>query len=81
MIAIADRSLDLHPRACDRSDGSCTSIQASACLPRRTWCGRPDLNRHRPWGPTDFHTIYGFRRRPFGRLWSGLYLHLGACAL
>ena len=22
------------------------------------------------------HTIYGFRRRPYGRLWSGLSLHL-----
>ena len=28
------------------------------------WCGRPDLNRHRPFGPTDFRTNYGFRRRP-----------------
>ena len=27
------------------------------------WCGRPDLNRHRPFGPTDFLTFYGFHRR------------------
>ena len=27
------------------------------------WCGRPDSNRHRPFGPTDFRTRYGFRRR------------------
>jgi hypothetical protein len=26
------------------------------------WCGRPESNRHRPCGPTDFHTRYGFRR-------------------
>jgi len=26
------------------------------------WCGRGDLNPHRPCGPTDFLTIYGFRR-------------------
>jgi hypothetical protein len=31
------------------------------------WCGRPDLNRHRPCGPTDFHARYGFRR-PFPRV-------------
>jgi hypothetical protein len=28
----------------------------------RKWCGRPDSNRHRPFGPTDFHTRHGFRR-------------------
>ncbi len=28
----------------------------------KEWCGRPELNRHRPCGPTDFHTRYGFRR-------------------
>ena len=27
------------------------------------WCGRRDLNPHRPCGPTDFLTICGFRRR------------------
>jgi len=26
------------------------------------WCGRPASNRHSPFGPTDFHTRYGFRR-------------------
>lgn len=30
---------------------------------RRSWCGRPDSNRHRPFGPKDFRTSYGFRRR------------------
>ena len=27
------------------------------------WCGRPGSNRHRPFGPRDFRTDYGFRRR------------------
>jgi hypothetical protein len=26
------------------------------------WCGRRDLNPHGPRGPTDFRTVYGFRR-------------------
>ena len=30
------------------------------------WCGRGDSNPHRPCGPTDFLTSYGFRRRPKG---------------
>ena len=30
------------------------------------WCGRGDSNPHRPFGPTDFLTSYGFRRRPLG---------------
>src|SRR5215204_6065145 len=29
----------------------------------KEWCGRPGSNRHRPFGPTDFRTRYGFRRR------------------
>ncbi|MDQ2080020.1 helix-turn-helix domain-containing protein [Xanthobacteraceae bacterium Astr-EGSB] len=29
---------------------------------RFNWCGRPDSNRHRPHGPRDFRTCYGFRR-------------------
>ena len=24
------------------------------------WCGRPESNRHRPFGPTDFHTTSAF---------------------
>ena len=27
------------------------------------WCGRPESNRHRPFGPRDFRTDYGFRCR------------------
>src|ERR1700730_16866158 len=46
------------------------------------WCGRPESNRHRPFGPTDFLTLYGFRRlssrvRAEASLWSGLSLHRG----
>ena len=26
----------------------------------QAWCGRPDLNRHRPCGPTDFLTTTAF---------------------
>jgi hypothetical protein len=26
------------------------------------WCGRRESNPHRPLGPADFHTVYGFRR-------------------
>ena len=43
-----------------------------------SWCGRRDLNPHGPCGPTDFHTFYGFRRRPTLSQWglvSGLSLH------
>lgn len=31
--------------------------------------------------PTDFLTRYGFRRRPVGRLWSGLSLHRSPLAV
>lgn len=24
---------------------------------KKFWCGRPDLNRHRPFGPTDFKSV------------------------
>jgi hypothetical protein len=46
------------------------------------WCGRPDSNQHRPFGPTDFLTIYGFRRlasrvRAEASSRSRLSLHLG----
>jgi hypothetical protein len=47
----------------------------------RRWCGRGDSNPHRPCGPTDFLTSYGFRRPRLPReaegasLWSGLSLH------
>ena len=62
--------------------------EASLCARRGTidirfhWCGRPDSNRHRPFGPTDFLTSFGFRRlathvRAEASLWSGLSLHLG----
>jgi len=46
------------------------------------WCGRRESNPHRPFGPTDFLTNYGFRRPAFSAtgaktgLWSGLSLHL-----
>ncbi len=47
------------------------------------WCGRRDLNPHGACAPTDFLTVYDFRRlagkaRPRdapASLWSGLYLH------
>ena len=42
---------------------------SAGCAPRQEnlmRCGRLDLNRHRPFGPTDFLTNYGFRRRPSG---------------
>lgn len=35
---------------------------------RKRWCGRGDLNPHRPCGPTDFLTICGFRRALLERL-------------
>jgi len=47
----------------------------------QNWCGRPDLNRHRPCGPTDFHTTSAFAATQNGRSWSGLSLHLGVAAL
>src|ERR1700677_1244645 len=28
------------------------------------WCGRPESNRHRPRGPTDFHTTTAFAASP-----------------
>ncbi len=34
------------------------------------WCGRPESNRHRPCGPTDFLTRYGFRRPAKSRVWG-----------
>jgi len=30
---------------------------------RKRWCGRGDSNPQEPLGPTDFHAVYGFRRR------------------
>ena len=45
------------------------------------WCGRPDLNRHRPCGPTDFRTPSAFAAAQDGRSWSGLSLHPGVVAL
>jgi hypothetical protein len=45
------------------------------------WCGRPDLNRHEPLGPTDFRTTSAFAAVQEGRLWSGLSLHRGVSAL
>ena len=39
------------------------------------WCGRGELNPHEQ-SPTDFLTLYGFRRNhPRVTLWSGLSLH------
>ena len=37
----------------------CSSADATSRFGAR-WCGRPDLNRHRPCGPTDFHTTSAF---------------------
>jgi hypothetical protein len=45
------------------------------------WCGRSDLNRHRPCGPTDFRTPSAFAAAQGGRSWSGLSLHHGVAAL
>ena len=45
------------------------------------WCGRSDLNRHRPCGPTDFLTPSAFAAAQHGRSWSGLSLHRGVAAL
>jgi hypothetical protein len=42
--------------------------------------GRPDLNRHRPYGPTDFHTTSTFAAAKW-RSWSGLSLHRCVAAL
>ena len=44
------------------------------------WCGRPDLNRHGPLGPTDFHPTSAFAAA-VRRSWSGLSLHHGVSAL
>jgi len=38
------------------------------------WCGRPESNRHRPFGPTDFRTIYGFRRLAWARARFGSFV-------
>lgn len=48
------------PPSCDAE----SSDQAVPVVHRTTreWCGRPESNRHRPFGPTDFLTRYGFRR-------------------
>jgi hypothetical protein len=48
--------------------GSCSKI-AGAGGGNRTHTGK---------SPTNFHTSYGFRRHPIGRLWSGLSLHLAS---
>src|SRR5271169_1728856 len=53
-------------------------LGAVRCLER--WYGRPDLNRHRPCGPTDFHTTSAFAAAN-RRSWSGLSLHHGVAAL
>ena len=56
-------------------------MQCSRARDSKWWCGRGDSNPHRPCGPTDFLTSYGFRRpRPPREaegtsLWSGLSLH------
>ena len=46
---------------------------------KKGWCGRGDLNPHGPYGPTDFRTLYGFRRPSVHHgtrsLGSGLSLH------
>lgn len=42
------------------------------------WCGRPESNRHRPCGPTDFLTRHGFRRPADAGLGSGLSLRPSA---
>jgi hypothetical protein len=42
------------------------------------WCGRPESNRHRPFGPTDFHTTSAFAAT-LRCSWSGLSLHQGGC--
>src|SRR5690349_19411471 len=47
------------------------SSNSILCTVNKRWCGRPDLNRHRPFGPTDFRTNCGFRRRR----------HYGVCGL
>jgi hypothetical protein len=38
------------------------------------WCGRPESNRHRPFGPTDFLTSYGFRRLAWARSRFGSFV-------
>jgi hypothetical protein len=50
--------------------------QATTDLGVVNWCGRPDSNRHRPCGPTDFRTTSAFAAAIW-RLWSGLSLHPG----
>ena len=58
-----------------------SSAADAAVFTEKRWCGRRELNPHRPCGPTDFLTNCGFRRprpRAIGAkagLWSGLSLH------
>ena len=55
--------------------------RAEIASTQKLWCGRGDLNPHRPCGPADFHAGCGFRRPDTGAvalasgLRSGLSLH------
>lgn len=44
------------------NDRDMECLPAGFCIPR-CWCGRGDSNPHGQ-SPTNFHTRYGFRRRP-----------------
>ena len=59
---------DLSTRLCGKCSGEVRPRGDAQGLGAK-WCGRPGSNRHRPRGPTDFHTRYGFRR-PILRGWA-----------
>ena len=73
------------PRTTRRTEPRCWSLgECKAkvkCLRVREWCGRTDLNRHRPCGPTDFRTTSAFAAARLARSWSGLSLHHCVAAL
>ena len=49
--------------ACRRCSGIGVPTFSSGTMEiRERWCGRRESNPHEPCGPTDFRTVYGFRR-------------------
>jgi len=39
------------------------ALKTVAVRRREKWCGRPDLNRHGPFSPTDFHPVAAIDNR------------------
>jgi hypothetical protein len=55
LIKIAARVVEMKPMIRVHLMTSCSAQHIFKC-----WCGRPESNRHRPRGPTDFHTTTAF---------------------